>query len=304
MANKTTAQIRADRANAGRIGAYVTHSRHDVRETTKAGRQAFLQRFIDEVDPDRTLPEAERTRRKPSPRRRRTSPPRNEVCYGARRRASPAGDETSGYRRLQRASTATGYATTARKRRHHLVVLPRSRRRDESWEEKGKVGPAVPFLSTRRSGSNASPAARKDADGLKTSASTCSANRRATGRGQSPASGIIEPCPDWPTQTKKNRAFGPTPKLAGTVGRRHSFVRSRLVATYEYKDQDGKVIAIKGRWKSGEDNQPSSRRRLLEDVSLVAAGHINCIGPGRRWPKAPRDAPVGRRTGFNGEINR
>lgn len=63
MANKTTAQIRADRANAGRIGAYVTHSRHDVRETTKAGRQAFLQRFIDEVDPDRTLPEAERTRR-------------------------------------------------------------------------------------------------------------------------------------------------------------------------------------------------------------------------------------------------
>ncbi len=47
----------------GRVGAYVQHSRHDPRETTSAARARFLQRFEDEVDPDRTLPEAERLRR-------------------------------------------------------------------------------------------------------------------------------------------------------------------------------------------------------------------------------------------------
>ena len=46
-----------------RIGGYALAAKHDSRETTKAGRAAFLRRFEDEVDPDRRLPEAERARR-------------------------------------------------------------------------------------------------------------------------------------------------------------------------------------------------------------------------------------------------
>lgn len=47
----------------GRIGAYVQHSRYDARETTAKARQAFLDRFLDEVDPHRVLPEPERLHR-------------------------------------------------------------------------------------------------------------------------------------------------------------------------------------------------------------------------------------------------
>lgn len=47
----------------GRIGAYRLHATHDLRETTRAARNAFMQRFDHEVDPDRTLSDAERARR-------------------------------------------------------------------------------------------------------------------------------------------------------------------------------------------------------------------------------------------------
>jgi hypothetical protein len=47
----------------GRIGGYTTHSRHDPREITASARAAFLRRFENEVDPQCTLPEAERERR-------------------------------------------------------------------------------------------------------------------------------------------------------------------------------------------------------------------------------------------------
>ena len=47
----------------GRIGAYKLHSTHDPRETTANARAAFLARFEDEVDPNRTLPDVERLRR-------------------------------------------------------------------------------------------------------------------------------------------------------------------------------------------------------------------------------------------------
>ena len=47
----------------GRIGAHALHAAHDSRQTTKAAREKFLGRFLDEVDPERTLPEAERLRR-------------------------------------------------------------------------------------------------------------------------------------------------------------------------------------------------------------------------------------------------
>jgi hypothetical protein len=47
----------------GRIGAYALHARRDPRETTRNARVAFLARFLDEVDPDRLLPEPDRLRR-------------------------------------------------------------------------------------------------------------------------------------------------------------------------------------------------------------------------------------------------
>lgn len=52
-----------ERSTVGRIGAYAQHAKHDVRETTKAGRQAFLDSFAAKVDPDGVLPPAERARR-------------------------------------------------------------------------------------------------------------------------------------------------------------------------------------------------------------------------------------------------
>ena len=51
------------RSLQGRIGAFVAHSRHDPRETTANARAAFLARFEEEVDPNRELPVAERSRR-------------------------------------------------------------------------------------------------------------------------------------------------------------------------------------------------------------------------------------------------
>lgn len=53
----------SDRSMRGRLGAHAMHSRHDARETTAAARRSFLDRFEDEVDPGRVLPEAERRRR-------------------------------------------------------------------------------------------------------------------------------------------------------------------------------------------------------------------------------------------------
>jgi hypothetical protein len=53
----------AERSLRGRMGAYVVHARYDPRQTTAPARAAFLKRFVDEVDPDRVLPEPERLRR-------------------------------------------------------------------------------------------------------------------------------------------------------------------------------------------------------------------------------------------------
>jgi hypothetical protein len=47
----------------GRIGAHVTHSRHDPRETTASARAAFAGRFLIEVDPKQVLTMDERVRR-------------------------------------------------------------------------------------------------------------------------------------------------------------------------------------------------------------------------------------------------
>lgn len=52
-----------ERRLRGRAGAYSQHAKHDTKETTKAARHAFEDRFLDEVDPGRKLPETERLRR-------------------------------------------------------------------------------------------------------------------------------------------------------------------------------------------------------------------------------------------------
>ena len=59
----------SERAQRGRIGAYLMHARHDPRSTTAAARLAFSRRFLDMVDPNRTLPESERLRRAEAARR-------------------------------------------------------------------------------------------------------------------------------------------------------------------------------------------------------------------------------------------
>lgn len=46
-----------------RMAAHVLHSRVDSTVHTQPARRAFLARFEDQVDPDRSLPPAERTRR-------------------------------------------------------------------------------------------------------------------------------------------------------------------------------------------------------------------------------------------------
>lgn len=61
--SELTPELRALRARAGTLGAYVQHASHDVRETTRAAREAFDERFVNLVDPKRELPEAERLRR-------------------------------------------------------------------------------------------------------------------------------------------------------------------------------------------------------------------------------------------------
>ena len=51
------------RALRSRLAAYSLDSQRDPKETTKAARAAFLNRFEREVDPDGSLPPAERARR-------------------------------------------------------------------------------------------------------------------------------------------------------------------------------------------------------------------------------------------------
>lgn len=52
-----------ERRIRARLGALTLHSKYDSRQLTASARQAFLDRFEREVDPQGILPEAERTRR-------------------------------------------------------------------------------------------------------------------------------------------------------------------------------------------------------------------------------------------------
>jgi hypothetical protein len=55
--------IPSERKIIASIGANAMHARNDSKLTTKAGRQAFLDRFEREVDPEGELDPAERRRR-------------------------------------------------------------------------------------------------------------------------------------------------------------------------------------------------------------------------------------------------
>jgi hypothetical protein len=53
----------SERSLRARLAAHASHAKYDSKERTRAARDKFDERFIDEVDPDRTLTEVERMRR-------------------------------------------------------------------------------------------------------------------------------------------------------------------------------------------------------------------------------------------------
>jgi hypothetical protein len=53
----------SERTIRARLAAHSLHAQRDSRETSKAGRAAFLARFEREVDPEGKLPPEERARR-------------------------------------------------------------------------------------------------------------------------------------------------------------------------------------------------------------------------------------------------
>jgi hypothetical protein len=53
----------SERSQRSRLAAHVLHSKYDSKELTQPARDKFNLRFLDEVDPDRVLPEEERQRR-------------------------------------------------------------------------------------------------------------------------------------------------------------------------------------------------------------------------------------------------
>lgn len=53
----------AERTMRARLAAHTLHAMVDSREHTEPARRAFMERFEDQVDPDRVLSRAERRRR-------------------------------------------------------------------------------------------------------------------------------------------------------------------------------------------------------------------------------------------------
>jgi hypothetical protein len=53
----------AQRRMNARLAALTRHAQSDAREATAPARAGLLKRFLDEVDPERVLPEDERARR-------------------------------------------------------------------------------------------------------------------------------------------------------------------------------------------------------------------------------------------------
>lgn len=53
----------SDLSLLGRLGAYSQHAQHDTKKTTEKARATWNEHFVDQVDPNRILDEAERDRR-------------------------------------------------------------------------------------------------------------------------------------------------------------------------------------------------------------------------------------------------
>jgi len=95
-----------DPAAHGRVGALMLHATHDPRETTLKARQTFNSSFLQQVDPQGILDEAERLRRAEYARRahfarmalisaRNRSKGKNSKQNAEPIRESPASAETS-----------------------------------------------------------------------------------------------------------------------------------------------------------------------------------------------------------------
>ena len=52
-----------DRSQIARIAALTMHSKNDSKETSQPARDALARKFLDQVDPDKVLPQEERVRR-------------------------------------------------------------------------------------------------------------------------------------------------------------------------------------------------------------------------------------------------
>jgi hypothetical protein len=85
-------------AQRARIGGLALAASHDPKIYTAAARARFLDRFIDEVDPDRCLPEAERVRRAAAARRLYFARLALAASLRRRRRSSSGGAATNGSR--------------------------------------------------------------------------------------------------------------------------------------------------------------------------------------------------------------
>ena len=54
---------KSERQQRARIGGFALAASRDPRDYTRAARRGFMRRFLDQVDPERKLPAAERERR-------------------------------------------------------------------------------------------------------------------------------------------------------------------------------------------------------------------------------------------------
>jgi hypothetical protein len=77
-----------ERSLRARAAAYARAAKYDGREVTAKARSAAWQKYLDEVDPDGSLPEPERKRRAESLRKSRLLAASLKAAVGRRRKAA------------------------------------------------------------------------------------------------------------------------------------------------------------------------------------------------------------------------
>ena len=102
----------AERALRARMAAYSLHAKRDARQTTAPARAAFLDRFDRMVDPEGTLPEAERQRRAAAARKAYFTGLALRSAQARRSRAAGRAGQTS-RRRAGTRETGNGSSTTS-----------------------------------------------------------------------------------------------------------------------------------------------------------------------------------------------